>query len=354
MTAILGAGIGVLLACTINDILHNRGWIRTLPLEHVGMFAFIFAQAMVLALVNMRARRTAEALARGLGRFVPREFTRLLGKEEITDVELGDAVHREVTVVFCDLRGFTGLSERIEVREVFALLNAVYDRLGPLVREHRGFVDKYIGDAIMALFPGDPSDAVAAAAAIAEAVGEVILPGTLARTARGERPRLAVGVGIHRGPVMLGTIGERERMEATVIADAVNVASRLEGLSKRLGATILLSDEVLRALPGGALPGSRALGRIRLAGKRQSVGVHELYAADPPALRAIKERSAPAFEAALAAFQAGEFASAAARFRELAEAYPEDRAAAVYAESAAALALAPPASWDGALEIRGK
>ncbi|MEZ4384206.1 MAG: adenylate/guanylate cyclase domain-containing protein [Nannocystaceae bacterium] len=377
VTTILGAGIAVLLLTTLNDILSNRGLIRSVPLEHVGMFAFIFAQAMVLAVLNMRARGQAEGLARGLARFVPSEFTRLLGKRDIVDVKLGDAVHGEMTVLFCDIRGFTGLSERIEVPQIFALLNTIYARLAPLIREHHGFIDKYIGDAIMALFPGPPRDALAAAIAISEAIATVRLPRDMVLTATGAAPELAIGIGVHRGPVMLGTIGERQRMEATVIADAVNVASRLEGLSKRFGAGVLLSAEVVAAIHADARGSSgssdssdddgaatdavlaehsRDLGHVRLEGKRRSVEIVEVFAADPPPLRQAKRASRPAFAAALARFQAGDFAAAAAAFAALAKDCPNDQPAAVYAAAAAALAASPPELrfWDGALVIHGK
>ncbi len=370
VTTILGIGIAVLLAVTLNDILLNLALISSTPLEHFGVFAFIFAQAMVLALLNMRSRKQAEDLARSLRRFVPGEFSQILGKQDITNVELGDSVLSEMTVLFCDIRGFTGLSERNDVGEVFSLLNAIYARLVPLIREHGGFIDKYIGDAIMAIFPASPVDSVRASVAIAEAARSIELPTELAQTTLLAR-HLAVGIGIHRGSVMLGMIGEQQRMEATVIADVVNVASRLEGLSKHFGAGILISGELYRSLvsenSGDELIAreTRSLGRVRLAGKRQSVEVYEVFVGDGAELRAVKRGGLADFAAALAHFEAGDFAAATAGFSALCAPKnpgstgqgqpPVDQPAAIYAAASSELLASPPEhEWQGILEILGK
>ena len=360
VTMILGIGIACLLATTLNDILHNLRIIATRPLEHVGMFAFIFSQAMVLALLNMRARRQAEDLSLGLRRFVPGEFSQLLGKEDITDVDLGDAVLSEMTVLFCDIRGFTSLSERNDVSSTFSLLNTIYARLAPLIREHGGFIDKYIGDAIMAIFPGPPVDSVRAAVAIAQATRSISLPDSLTHTAS-SNAHLAVGIGIHRGAVMLGTIGERKRMEATVISDAVNIASRLEGLSKHFGAGILVSGDLYRALTASdpQIAGeSRSLGQIRLAGKRRSLAVYEVFSGDPAPVRQLKARTQDAFASALTSFERGDFAAAAEAFSALsggAHGEPSDKAAAVYAAASEHFIADPPSQpWSGVFAFREK
>jgi len=371
VTTILGVGIAVLLVATFNDILSNMAIISSTSIEHFGVFAFIFAQAMVLALLNMRSRKQAEDLARSLRRFVPGEFSQILGKQDITNVKLGDSVLSEVTVLFCDIRGFTGLSERNDVGEVFSLLNTIYARLVPLIREHGGFIDKYIGDAIMAIFPASPVDSVRASVAIARATRSLELPPEFAAQASARAHHLAVGIGIHRGSVMLGMIGEQQRMEATVIADVVNIASRLEGLSKYFGAGILISGELYRSLAsenqGDKLIAceTRSLGRVRLAGKRQSVEVFEVFVGDGPLLRAAKRRGLGDFAAALACFEAGDFAAAEAGFSALCTPKnsespedrrdPVDRAAVIYAVASAELLASPPEhEWQGILEIQGK
>jgi two-component system sensor histidine kinase ChiS len=180
------------------------------------------------------------------------------------------------------------------------------------VREYGGIVDKYVGDAIMALFPGVADDALRAAIALQGAVREH----NVERAAEG-KPPIAVGVGLHRGSLMLGTIGEHERMDGTVIADAVNVASRVEGLTKYFGARVMVSGEVRAALADPAAYTFRFLGRVAVMGKRQGIELYEVLDGDAPERQAIKRAALPAFHGAVAAFVAGAFADAAALRRDL-------------------------------------
>lgn len=202
-------------------------------------------------------------------RFVPEEFLQILGHRDIRTVQLGDAVEREMAVLFADVRGFTAFSEEREPTEVFRFLNSYLFDVGPLVRRHGGFVDKYIGDAVMALFPGDPASAVHTAVEMQRAVANFNL-----RNAGSGLPALRVGGGVHSGRLALGVLGELERRETTVIGDAVNTAARLESLTKRLGADILVSDAVRSQLPSGMA--TRCLGSFAVAGRQRMVLVHEV------------------------------------------------------------------------------
>ena len=209
------------------------------------------------------------SLSRSFERFVPKEFLEQLGRASILDVQLGDQVEADMAVLFVDIRDFTGLSESMSPPETFGFVNELLARISPVIRRHGGFIDKYIGDAVMALFPGDVDDAFDAALAIQDAVASV------REGAQDDaRARLRVGVGVHCGPTMLGTIGEPERMDSTVISDAVNVASRLEGLTKRFDVEILVSQAALDAVVGRF--GTRFLGPVDIKGKAEPVGVHEL------------------------------------------------------------------------------
>lgn len=242
-------------------------------------------------------------------RFVPRTFLDLLGRDDVRDVRLGDGVEREMTVLFSDVRSFTTISESLSPNETFGFINALLSRTGPVVREHGGIVDKYVGDAIMALFPHAPDDGVRAAIALQGAVREH----NLERVADGLDP-IAVGVGLHCGSLMLGTIGEHERMDGTVIADAVNVASRVEGLTKYFGARIIVTGDVRAALADPGAYAMRFLGRIAVMGKRRGVAVYEVLDGEPPDRRASKLATAAAFDAAVEAFTAGDFHAAAEGF----------------------------------------
>ena len=172
-------------------------------------------------------------------RFVPNEFLKLLEKESMLDVKLGDHIQKEMTILFSDIRQFTEMSEKMTPQENFNFLNSYLEVIGPIIR----FIDKYIGDAIMALFAGEPDDALLAAIEMQEELRIF----NFERASRGLEP-VKVGIGIHTGNLILGTIGEKERMEGTVIADAVNLASRIESLTKEYYTSILVSEFSVRKM----------------------------------------------------------------------------------------------------------
>jgi class 3 adenylate cyclase len=297
-----------------------------------GIVVLVFALAAVHALRAAEARATIERLAASLertnhaiSRFVPREFLSALGHRDVTSTALGDAIEREMTVLFADIRGFTTLAERLSPGATFELLNGCLARLGPHIRVQGGFIDKYIGDAILALFPSDPAGAVRAAIAMQRELGHVgVRP-----TGRGS---LAVGVGIHRGKLMLGTIGEAERFEATVISDAVNLTARLEALTKQLGCGILVSADVAEALDAETLAFARPLGPVVVKGRRTTVSLVEIFAADEDEARADKAATRDELARAWEDFAAGQRAACLERLRALHRAYPADTPVAWWVE----------------------
>ena len=173
-------------------------------------------------------------------RFVPSDLLKILGREDIITVRLGDQVQREMTILFLDIRAFTRLSETLSPKENFDFLNRYFKSINPIVKEHFGFIDKYIGDAVMALFPERPEDALNAAIALVSELQK--FNQTLME--QGGKP-ISIGIGAHTGKLMLRTIGNEDRMEGTVISEAVNLASRIEGISKFFGVSVVTSQETL-------------------------------------------------------------------------------------------------------------
>jgi two-component system sensor histidine kinase ChiS len=227
--------------------------------------------AVIGALRSYRDLRYISDFSQALRRFVPEELTRILGKRSIVDVELGDRVEGNMGVVFSDLRAFTTLSERLSPDETFRFLNQYLQEIGPVARAHGGYIDKYVGDAILAIFPDGPDDALQAALAMQSRVDVF----NAARQQAGEAP-VTIGVGVHSGPLVLGIIGEAERLEGTVIADCVNVACRLEGLCKDLGVRIVTTEECLAAAKNAAAYTTRFLGELPVRGKSAPVRAYEV------------------------------------------------------------------------------
>ena len=204
-----------------------------------------------------------------MARFLPREFLNLLDKTSILDIQLGDQVEKEMTVLFSDIRDFTSLSEKMTPQDNFNFINAYLSRMEPIIHEHHGFIDKYIGDAIMALFPNCADDAVQAALLMLKTLADYNLT-----RGRPGRPCFNIGIGIHTGKLMLGTVGGQNRMDGTVISDAVNLASRIEGMTKKYGANLLISEGTYSRLNDKAKYAIRPLDRVKAKGKTEAVMIY--------------------------------------------------------------------------------
>ncbi len=170
-------------------------------------------------------------------KFVPKEFLKLLGKDNLTEVKLGDNIETEMTILFCDIRNFTSLSENMTVDENFRFLNSFFMRMNPIIHKNNGVIDKFIGDSIMGIFHNDPLDAVNAGV---EMLKELTLYNEN-RKKSNYKP-IKIGIGINCGKVMLGTVGSEKRMNTTVIGDTVNIASRLETITKTLKSDLIISE----------------------------------------------------------------------------------------------------------------
>ena len=266
-----------------------------------------------------------ESINTALTRFVPKKGLELMGRGQITDVQLGDCVQREMTIVFCDVKGFTALSERMNPRENFQFLNTILKCISPVIRGHNGFIDKYIGDAIMALFPGSPRDGVRAAIGMLK-----VLNRYNRNTAMNGTFPVQVGIGVHTGPLMLGTIGEEERMESTVISDAVNLAQRIERMTRLFGVSLILSDAVVQTLGGAEIREIRHLGHVRVKGKKMPVSLYERFDADPEPVKRLKRETRSLFERGVGHYFCSERSRALACFRAVLDTGLNDPASLAY------------------------
>jgi two-component system sensor histidine kinase ChiS len=289
--------------------------------------------------------RTAELveLNSAYERFVPREFLSLLKKESILEVKLGDQTAQQMTVLFSDIRGWTTLSEEMTAQESFNFINAFLNRVSPVISAHRGFIDNFQGDGMMALFPETADDGVQAAIAMHAAVSEY----NKDRKQKGFQP-IGIGVGLHIGDLMLGIIGHEERMQGTVVADAVNLASRLEGLTRVYGSSISISEPTLSQLKNPDQYKHRFVDKVQVKGKKDPVSVHEVFDGDPPAVIELKDQTKDDFEQGLCLYYDRKFSEASVKFNQVLEKHSEDRAARIYLKrSANYMVNGVPDDWTG-------
>ncbi|MBD1838627.1 HAMP domain-containing protein [Coleofasciculus sp. FACHB-64] len=205
--------------------------------------------------------------------FVPDKFLAVIAPEGIENIQVGVSATRTMTILFCDIRGYSSMAEQMTPQQTFSFLNDFLECMGLPIEESGGFIDKYIGDAIMALFDDEGTDSAVRAA--------ILMQQTLSRfnEARMQKglPAIAVGIGIHRGEVVMGTVGFTSRIDSTVVGDSVNLASRLEGLTKQYNCNILVTESVVNSLYH---PESFYLGlvdkSVKVKGKDEAIAIYEV------------------------------------------------------------------------------
>ena len=261
------------------------------------------------------------------GRFVPYEFLELLNKQSILEVNLGDQTQREMTILFSDIRNFTSLSEKMTPKENFNFINSYLGRMEPLIKKHNGFIDKFIGDAIMALFPTSTDNAVRVA---------LDMLNTLKYYNEGRKRAnympIEIGIGLNSGSLMLGTVGGETRMEGTVISDAVNLASRVESLTKIYGTPLLITDETYKRLKDPNQYHIRRVDKVVPKGTSKPVTIFEIFDADDPYTIEVKTKTLSPFETGLDFYRNKKFDFAIKLFSGVLKTNPFDKAAKVYLE----------------------
>ncbi len=321
------AGFFAVLAAGIHDVLHSFGQVSGGFIVHYGLMVLVLTQAVLIALQNASARHRAEVLgeqlqgqANALKRFVPHDFLQLLGRKSIIDVQLGDHTQKNLAVLFADVRNFTSLSEQLTPVRTFAFINSLLQRVGPVIRAHNGFIDKYLGDGIMALFPraDDALHAAVEMQAAVRAFNDSDWEGTTP---------VRLGIGVHTGNLMLCTLGEAERMDGTVISDAVNLTARIESTTKKLGADILASEQTLELLEQPNTFHTRTLGPIRVKGRQGMVVLVELLDGLPESERDARVSTQIRFDEGVQAMSEKYLPQAIAAFEDVLADNPNDRVA---------------------------
>jgi signal transduction histidine kinase/class 3 adenylate cyclase/CheY-like chemotaxis protein len=272
---------------------------------------------------ELKSRIQTHLSNRIYGRFVPQHFLQFLQKTSIADISLGNHVSRDMTVMFSDIRGFATLSETMTPQENFDFINDYLQRVSPEIRINQGFIVKYLGDGMMAIFPRRAEDAIAAGIAKLHQVHAL-------NRDRGGSDQIAIGIGIHYGPMMVGIVGESQRMQCDAFSDNVNLTARIEGLTKFYGVSMIISEQVRSQLDETQSYQIRTLGQVMVQGRRQPLLIYEIFDADPLELRDRKSATLAQFELGVEAYQSAHFAEAQGYFQRVLSQNPGDRPAQLY------------------------
>jgi hemerythrin len=252
---------------------------------------YMITTGCIILFTFFYARIIFQETNQAYARFVPDEFLQLLNKKGILDIQLGDNVEMNLTVLFSDIRSFTTLSEKMSPQANFDFINAYLNDIGPIIRAHNGIVDKYIGDAVMALFV-NAKDAINAGIAMREAH---IYQG------------IEAGIGINTGKLMLGIIGEQNRLQCTVISDTVNVAARIETATKVYKTPLLVSQTTLNNLTDSVQYNLRFLDNIKVKGRSKLIKIFEVLNGEPQETQDSKLATIDIFERAVHLYQKNKF-----------------------------------------------
>lgn len=309
--------------------------------DELGQLARVFTQ--MVKTVKAREKELTDLLE-AYGRFVPHEYLKFLRRQSITDVQLGDHVSKVMAVMFSDIRSFTTLSEKMTPKENFAFVNSYLQKVSPSIRNNHGLIVKFLGDGMMAVFPEVPDDAVSAGVAMFRVVESF----NEERKNLGEKP-IQIGIGIHVGHMMLGMVGEENRMQGDAFSDNVNLTARLEGLTKFYGVSLLISQQTFEQLTHADAYQLRFLDRAIVKGREEPIALYEVLDAESPEMRTIKLETRAEFEQGIQHFsQRDELWEAKQCFENVLAINPADKTAQLYLQRIQILEeKGVPETWNG-------
>ena len=325
-------------------------WDQRVPLkrqDEIGELAVSFnemAEQLKTSFATLEAQKDSlEAQKDSFARFFPPEFLEFLGKSDVTEVVLGEYVSKEMAVMFSDIRNFTTLAETLTPQASFDFINAYLRHVTPEIRTHNGFVVKFLGDGLMAVFPGTADDAVNAGITKCEKIQEF----NAIRATQGYPP-ITVGIGIHIGHMMVGMIGDQKRLQADALSDCVNLSARLEGLTKIYDVPLLISAEVVNRLQVPRRYDIRLLDRVIVKGRKEAIAIYEVLDAENPFVKELKIKTRDAFHQAIEYYRLGYFKQAKHSFEEVWSQNPTDKTAKLYIDRLTDLIQdGPKGEWTG-------
>ncbi|TGL56874.1 7TM diverse intracellular signaling domain-containing protein [Leptospira jelokensis] len=333
----------ILMLGSTHDLMAGNYWFQAQPLMPFSLFVFFLFQSILLARRNARFYSSMDTLTTELievnnrlessnkvySKFVPLRLIQLFSKKDDSKVKRGDFIVKQMSVLSSDIRDFTAISETLSPEETFLFLNDYLRQVGPIIRSHNGFIEKYVGDAIFALFEKEPEDALSAA---------IQMHKTIARWNKESHNHrvgeIQIGVGIHFGELMLGIVGEEQRIESAVLSDSMGVANSLESMTKKYGAKIILSLDALLELKEPDSYPHRLLDFIKIPAKQKLIGIAQVLVDGVEDSFHLKIQTKEQFEESVNLFWDGDFKGAELGFLSVLEQDPSDKAAQLYLDRA--------------------
>lgn len=287
--------------------------------DRIEVLNLLSAQ-IVISISNARLYQTIMDTNQAYERFVPKEFLNFLSKKNIIDVQLGDQVKQEMTVMFCDIKNFTNRSEKMSPQENFNYINTILEFLEPIITQHGGFIDKYIGDGIMALYPKNAESALEASIAMLKSIA-------LYNQKFPHQEPTYISIGLNTGELMLGIVGGKHRMQGSVISDAVNVAARIESLTRTYQSSLLISEATYERLRNPANFLLRKIDKVILKGKSKPITIFESFDTDDEDIILLKRKTKSLLEEAIQQLYVNNIQTAYSLFKKVIELDPNDMSA---------------------------
>jgi len=322
-------------------------WYRTLWAYGGYLAILVFTVWLIIHLALRRMKKLNIAY----GRYLPGSFLKLLEKRRVIDFKLGDMTERDMSIMFSDIRAYTNLSETMTPADNFRFQVRYLSQVGDMLSKNDGFAVQFYGDGVVAMFPGGSEDsAVQATIDMHNKVAEY----SAERIKKGRRP-LKIGIGMHTGPVVMGIRGDKRRWEGGIVGDSVNLAARMEGLTKMYGASTMISEEVYGRLKKPEKFNIRFLGKVKVKGKDLPVGIYEVIDGLPEEEFNLKYTTLKNFKRGLEFYFEGKMNEAQEEFLKVTEKNPEDIAAIHYVEVIKNIMVEGlPDDWDGVEKLDKK
>lgn len=276
-------------------------------------------------------------------RFLPGKIFGILKKKSLRDIKVGEHVQREMTTLFSDIRSYTAMAEKLSSEDVFRLLNLYFKKMVPPVERHHGYVDKFVGDALLAVYPDSVDDALHSALGMMQGLKQL---NRFTKWFQGQPVR--IGIGIHYGSITLGMMGCNAHIESTVVGDNVNLASRIESATKLYSIPLIISEAARDNLrhPENFL--IREIDHVRVKGKEASMRLFEVFNGDEQNLLESKKSILEDFTVSLNAFKHGDFQKALEGFQDCVHRCPQDSISQIYYKRCQTLIRIPPdKDWQG-------